>query len=525
MKIDIVVLRRMGIIYLFLPVLIFLMGWLRIELSVPCVLLTLVALYRGWREDSSGEVLPVAGFDGTVLRLHVWGLLLMTCVVIVWCAICGQGGLVVQKFDWCARNALFRDLITHRWPVMYPQTDGMLSYYVGHWLPAGWVGGLVLRFGGTEEIAWRIGYWVLFAWTALGVLLTWLVLLVALRVNGSVGGLCAFMAVFVLFGGMDVIGYTFRQIELWMAGISASKPLWVNMDGHWSHRAVLHWGRGFQFSSMTTLLSWVFNQTVAPWLATALVAVDRRIDCLGLYLFPLLVCAPFPFAGLASVLLIVWLVGIFRSSRPARAFCSAFSVVNVLSFCSVAIPSALYLTTNMNSGTIDLLYTWDLITPFKYSLFLMLEIGFFVLYLRKSESRNPWFIACLVVLVTFPCIYIGRSRDFGMRSTIPPLFLLCVWVVRELLVSKRGRWIWVVLAIGAVGPICSMVATVQQTHDAWGTTVKKRSMYKIWPDFWRLRDRGTYDRKREDLEKIRKWYVYYGQHPSESFFFKYCARR
>ena len=112
-----------------------------------------------------------------------------------------------------------------------------------------------------------------------------------------------------------------------------------------------------------------------------------------------------------------------------------------------------------------------------------------------------------------------------MRATSPPLFLLCVWVARELLVSKRGKWIWVVLALGAVGPICSMVSTVQRTYCVYGAAAKKRSMYKIWPDFWRRRDNGTYDRKREDLEKIRKWYVYYGQHPSENFFFKYCARR
>ena len=525
MRIDMVLLSRMGLLYLFLPVLIFLTGWVRVELALPCSLMALVALKMAWRNDAEGEILPSAGLEGTKLQLPVLGLLIVIAVAVAWCAVCGQGGLVVQKGDWFARNALFRDLITHRWPVFYPRTDGTLSYYVGHWLPAGAVGKLVLMLGGSNESAWRIGYLALFAWTAFGVLLTWLVLLAAVRIDSSVGWVCAFMALFILFGGMDALGILFRQAERWMAGLPPSLARWRNMDNGWSLTRELHWGKGFQFSSMTTLLSWVFNQTVSPWLATALVAADRRMNRLGIYVFPLLICAPFPFIGLSTMLFIVWLFVFCRSDNRARILRSTFSAANVLSFCSAAVLPALYLSSNMNRGVVDVFYQWDWITIFKYAWFLALEIGVFVLYLRESEFRNPWFAASLLVLVAFPCIYIGQYRDFGMRATIPPLFLLCAWMARNLLVVRRGKWIWLAVAIGAVGPICSMVSTIQETGEAWPSVVPTKSMYKIWPDFWRCRDSGTYDLDREALERIYKWYVYYGRRPSETVFFKYCARR
>ena len=54
-KVDVVTLRKMGYLYLFVPILIFLMGWIRIELSISCVLMAIVAIWTGWRDYSMGE--------------------------------------------------------------------------------------------------------------------------------------------------------------------------------------------------------------------------------------------------------------------------------------------------------------------------------------------------------------------------------------------------------------------------------------------------------------------------------------
>ena len=100
--------------YLSIPALLFLIGFCKVWISGLVGLGMVVSLTfaiigkNDHCERASGDVAFSYSFIGVVF-----------IVSLLWCIICGQGGLVVQKWDWNFRNACFRDLITHLEIIFY----------------------------------------------------------------------------------------------------------------------------------------------------------------------------------------------------------------------------------------------------------------------------------------------------------------------------------------------------------------------------------------------------------------------
>ena len=95
--------------------------------------------------------------------------------------------------------------------------------------------------------------------------------------------------IFVLFSGLDVVGM-----------------FWLKRQGYLLEPSVLHlewWAGGLQYSSNTTCLYWVFNQTIMSWLATMCFLCEktpRNYVLIGLSCF---FCGPLPFVGLAVLMI------------------------------------------------------------------------------------------------------------------------------------------------------------------------------------------------------------------------------
>ena len=535
MKISYKTLRALSLFYLFLPLLVFLGGWTRIAVSIPCILGATISLWfavKDWDRHDELATLPLSGFDGRQRHMPVVAFLVLAVVAVAWCVLCGQGAFVCQKGDWIARNAIFRDMITHEWPVMYNQANGTLSYYIGHWLPAAAIGRAVFTHAGSLEAAWRWGNLCLLVWTAVGVLLTWSLLVVS-GGTSSLRSMLLFVLAFVCFGGLDVIGYFARylwkyfyyhdtlQVSLWHL------DSWLVKGRHDS---------GFEFSSFTRLLSYVFNQTIAPWLATATVLSERNARSLGMMVFPVLLCGIFPAIGLGVILFIVvgWCMLCTGTKQEKRTLLAdVFSPSNVLAFVFIALPSALYLSTNMSRGLISFFLRWNAGTVVAFLFFLLVEIGAFAVYLAKTDRRNPWVLAAFATIVLFQFIYVGWSRDFGMRAIIPSFFVVAACVMR-LVALKQGSWrfMLVCLVVGAVGPIASMCHTICLSAEHWPEYAPSRTMWKVWPDFYLYRDGiKTYDCTLEELDarlpngKRMKWNWRYlfGREPEKRFFYRYLA--
>mgnify|MGYP000190543062 CR=1 FL=1 len=88
------------------------------------------------------------------------------------------------------------------------------------------------------------------------------------------------------------------------------------------------WTNDFQFSSLTTCLFWVFNQTVGAWLATVCFLQEK--DCRNYLLLgtACLMCGPFPFVGLVIFMVARGIV--LLAQRQKGVLQSAFSPANML---------------------------------------------------------------------------------------------------------------------------------------------------------------------------------------------------
>ena len=71
-----------------------------------------------------------------ILQIPIRYLVIFAIVAVIWSFLGGQGNLYYQSPDWGCRNAIYRDIIYREWPVVYPDYNKALVYYIGYWLPA-----------------------------------------------------------------------------------------------------------------------------------------------------------------------------------------------------------------------------------------------------------------------------------------------------------------------------------------------------------------------------------------------------
>ena len=63
------------------------------------------------------------------------------------------------------------------------------------------------------------------------------------------------------------------------------------------------------------------------------------------------------------------------------------------------------------------------------------------------------------------------------------------------------------------------------TFRMWSTYADSHRTWGVWPDFHVYSDNETYDRPREELDKIWKWHVYFAIKPIDTVFYSSFARR
>ena len=136
------VLLPVSLFYLAVPAIIFLAGWLRWYLALPCIGLVTFPLFRS--VQNTEQVLGNQGArpDDPALKLRHVVLLLLASLLLL--SMSGVGGFGYQDTDWLKHNAILKDLVERPWPVVYELEgrDVPLVYYVAFYLPAALVGKL-----------------------------------------------------------------------------------------------------------------------------------------------------------------------------------------------------------------------------------------------------------------------------------------------------------------------------------------------------------------------------------------------
>lgn len=475
--------RRFAFLYIALPLLVFLVGFLRWYYALASGAALVAAVALAWQPRPANRKKARA----RAITISLPGLLALLGVALLWCYLGGLNGLYYQSDDWVIRNPIFRDLITRRWPVVYGENGAALVYYIGFWLPAAAVGKITCLVTGSTAAGWLVGRQLLWLWAALGVFLAMLLLLLLTRADTARRKVVALL-VFVFFSGLDIIG--------------------AACDGRWNRvfettRLHLEWwsSTGLQFSSVTTCLFWVFNQSVIPWVVMLCFLQEpdpRNYLLLGL---GCLCCGPFPFVGLVVCMAVRWFGWVLSAARGGavrKALGRTASPANLLLLLGVAPFLAAYYLCNEALGLQTLLAGWPLyqlaaayllaclagaaalaalagvaalaarvetarwfrpllcgaaallalgigvalwragdLTP-EFLLFYLLEAGVYLLLLWRPCRKNPLFYTALFSLLLIPHFEIGSTGDFCMRASLPALFLLMVYTA-QFLVAGVGR--------------------------------------------------------------------------------------
>ena len=117
------------LLYIYLPVAIFLVGFTKL----PIWILTLgimgffgYKLYCDYRPQEEDCII-----------VKPWVMAAVAGIITVICILLGFGGIFAQAGDWHKHNAVLHDLVERKWPVYYVRYEkSMLTYYLGQYMAA-----------------------------------------------------------------------------------------------------------------------------------------------------------------------------------------------------------------------------------------------------------------------------------------------------------------------------------------------------------------------------------------------------
>lgn len=419
------ILKGMIYVYLALPIMLFVYGWVRWYYALPILILILYCLYRCLKNDT---------FTGRLPEKINWEKLAAALLLIfIWVYLSGIGGLGYQNSDFQARNAIFRVLVEYEWPVLSFEKDSALVYYIGYWLPAALVG---------KVFGYTIGSGFLYLWSVLGVCLFYY-LVCLWRKKFELWPLF----VIIFFSGMDAIG----------AVLSGEAPLSV-----WTKEHLEIWAVTAQFTSMTSQLYYVFNQSLPAWIATVLIMVQENNKNIWFILSCIIITSTFPFVGLIFVSLYYALYRMKRSRHNIlETIKGFFTLQNLTGVFVIGILSVMYLMNSQQSGSSSVKQIPVSHLPYiivHYGTFLFLEAGVFFIFIWKYYKKTVLTYILFVWLCMCPFITVGGYIDFCMRASIPELLVLMLFCIEALnRYMKERKMLWyipliLVLCIGAITP-------------------------------------------------------------------------
>ena len=411
--------RIAAVTYALLPVALFLMFFLRWYFALIGLTAIGVGYYSLLKQRKTNSLRPAA------IELRVSSMVGIFAIMLLWCQLGGMNGYMFQTTDWDCRNAVFRDLITHRWPVVYNDSNSALVYYVGHWLPPAMVAKVFNKLFHSIELAWFVGRVALWFWTALGLSVLVLLLFAYIKAESTKKRIIA-IVVLIFFSGLDIVGALYYgKCERLLS------PDLLHLERWAKH--------GYQYSSITTCLYWVFNQSVIPWMMTLCFLMDSDERNYVTYSAACLICGPLPLIGLAILMVFRAVCRLIRCIREQRVkdWCKAiFSVGNILVVILCVPMMAVYLLSNSalaatgESQRVVEQASFFSTGYWNRSLlaFYAVEVGVYLVLLWNAHKKEPLFYAVAVSLLCIPYFHIGTSMDFCMRASLPGIFIILTYV-------------------------------------------------------------------------------------------------
>lgn len=476
-------------IYLVVPMYIFIFGWFKLPLALISAAVISAGLYFAMKNAPQIDI-------SFLCRKNITVIFTIAVLAFVWMYMSGIGGFAFQNYDHMWRNAILEYLVDKPWPVIiedsspYFQNPVAMVYYFALWLPAACIGKL-----------WGLhaAHVFLYYWCLIGVLLVFFMISAYHKKLSPI-----IILAFIFFSGLDAVG----------CFVYSNSPdyTWFN-SGH-----LEHWAFGFQYSSMTTQLFWVFNQAIPAWLITLmLINMKDNKSLIFVFSFSLLFCT-LPAIGMMPIigyLTIKRFMELYDKNKSLKTnilviLRDIFTFQNVIAGGLIGITSALFLKAN-SSGTTGIAFTKPELVFMSYLVFLFFECLIYYILIFKKHKKNGLYYVSLITLLIVPLVKVGAGIDFCMRASIPSLVILFTLVIdTEISFLKENKriaaaMIAAVLAIGGITSQHEILRTIQSTPNKVSN-----------PE-------GTTEAAHIDLLEDGMRNNFFGEF-EDSFFFKYIAK-
>lgn len=495
-------------LYMVIPIVIFFLTWLRWYVGIPATVILCSGLYiiaKGIKAgNSSILVIPTIPFFIGLVFLFLW------------VAYSGLGGLFFQTGDIHWRNAVFRDLIDYPWPVIYPETQNALCYYLVFWL----VPALVGKVGG-----WAAANIALLIWGFIGIVLIYCLILKLVRPKKN-WHMTLIVGLIIFWSGENLVGMVISNLFQ----ICYYPITWGSFEG-WLDFARNGYDCSYLYRSNIDALCQVYNQTIVPWLAICMILESPKIRNFAFVGLCALPYGPIPFIGLLpffAVFGIIEVIGYAKKNLWRDVLFNVVSPQNLTASLTIFPVFWLFFKANVSFSTgADGSYfslfvpveAFDVPRVFTLLLFYLLEFGVYCLLIYPKYKRDPVFWVAIVALVLIPNFKIGSIRDFCMNASLPALLFLMILVAKYLIDEYQPtftfsfgiRYIGLLLALGISMStlLCDFVNKLV-LMDEWG----------VFP--YVADNVGTFsDKQIGDIDWLENYLVpNYG----ETAFFKYIAK-
>ena len=442
-------LEQVSLVFVFLPCFLFLLGWMKWVYGVPCALVLAAGLFfafRSSREPWEDPLCPATPDVAPGWRPIHHGAIVGLVVLLV--LLSGIGGYGYQVPDYAMKhNSFLKDFMDSPWPIGYKplgaSAQGPLVTYFAFYLPHAFVG---------KFLGWEAANFSSLLWSILGVYLcvAWFLRLVGSRSFW-------YAALFLFFGGLDIIGWMMVHDYFFMVNRHLTLDFWLG-HGAWADELLAKAAgdcRWYYFSNMAVLYQCVHH--LLPGGVVVLMTFHQAMRRRTMANTGLLWAA----LPTGSVLVALGMMPFLLVSLLATRGRQLFTFQNLAAAPMLAFVSFLF----FHSNNADYPHGWiwhdQSMTTVWIVLFLFFIIEFGAYLAACPALENPgtrpdrlWLYAAVGTMVLFSLYRLGVYNDLAAKAAIPSLLLVQVYIactIRNASTPHERQWVRVLVFLLFIG--------------------------------------------------------------------------
>jgi len=431
------------ILFLILPWIIFVLGYLKLQYSIVFTVFILSIMYKFYINSFINQKFMTKYSTEKILFL------LLFVVLIIFFS--GIGGLGFQTGDWEKHNFVLADLISHKWPViyntqLYSTTDvnsSSLVFYIAYYMFPALIG---------KISSWNVANYVLIfqSIVALFLTLSWVIYFV-----GKKRYIIIISLAFIFFSGADILGNYLNNIDI------------IFFDN------VFHFEiyTDIQYSSFISQLFWVPHHAFSSWLTISLfIYYFQSTD----NLFKLVLI--FSISTLWSVYVATGLIPfiiaylIINYKASVKVLKPNYLII-ITSFLCLFISFFFYISKSKTIENTSLFIIKDFITFLLFYVeFTVIEwLLLFYLILRSEiflqNKVSMLLFTSFIILLLCPILPFPSFYDFSARASIPSLFIINILLIKIIFdnqtLLKVRILICILLIIGTITSVNELGRSVK----------------------------------------------------------------